>query len=182
MINLSINTYDVCSASANLLPVLFPLVRMLEGVLCLIIGWPRLLIVYGVLCFYFSLHLFSNPFKNDVFIWYCCYSSKTRTFLEKLISVYVVTKLDIFCLIVLTRAPHWSLFWAIWTKFTFSYSFSYESRSHFQTCFSVVRFNYIVTCLTEDRSYYATRLSLLGNRSRIVPWIRSPARYCCVAW
>jgi hypothetical protein len=32
----------------------------------------------------------------------------------------------------------------------------------------------IVTYSTEGRSYYATLLSLLGNRGRMVPWIRSP--------
>jgi hypothetical protein len=31
-----------------------------------------------------------------------------------------------------------------------------------------------VTCSTEGRRYYATLLSLLGNRGRMVPWIRSP--------
>jgi hypothetical protein len=42
---------------------------------------------------------------------------------------------------------------------------------------SPVRFKlgiYIVTCSTEGRGYYATFLSLLGNRDRMVPWIRSP--------
>jgi hypothetical protein len=33
---------------------------------------------------------------------------------------------------------------------------------------------YIVTCLIEGRRYYATLLSLLGNRGRIVLWICSP--------
>jgi hypothetical protein len=31
----------------------------------------------------------------------------------------------------------------------------------------------IVTCSTEGRRCYATRLSLLRNRGRTVPWIRS---------
>jgi hypothetical protein len=34
--------------------------------------------------------------------------------------------------------------------------------------------NNTVTCSTEGRRYYETLLSLLGNRGRIVPWIRSP--------
>jgi hypothetical protein len=32
----------------------------------------------------------------------------------------------------------------------------------------------IVTCSTEGRRYYATLLSLLGKRHRMVPWIRLP--------
>jgi hypothetical protein len=31
-----------------------------------------------------------------------------------------------------------------------------------------------VTCSTEGHRYYATLFSLLGNRGRRVPWIRSP--------
>jgi hypothetical protein len=33
---------------------------------------------------------------------------------------------------------------------------------------------HIVTCWTEGRRYYATLLSLLGNRGLMVPWIHSP--------
>jgi hypothetical protein len=39
---------------------------------------------------------------------------------------------------------------------------------------NVLRYNNIVTCLAEGRRCYATQFSLLRNRGRVVPWIRSP--------
>jgi hypothetical protein len=43
-----------------------------------------------------------------------------------------------------------------------------------QLPFISIHIVHIVTCSTEGRRYYATLLSLLGNRGRIVPWICSP--------
>jgi hypothetical protein len=48
----------------------------------------------------------------------------------------------------------------------------YRLMCHIESCLH--KYIYIVTCLTEGHRYHATLLSLLGNRGRVVPWIRSP--------
>jgi hypothetical protein len=57
-----------------------------------------------------------------------------------------------------------------------------QTRQEGTNCYTPLGHSGQIALMKEQCDVFDWRWSLLSNCSRIFPWIRSPLRYCCVAW
>jgi hypothetical protein len=57
-----------------------------------------------------------------------------------------------------------------------------QTRQEGMDCYTPLGHSGRIALRREQCDVFDWSSSLPGNRSRIVPWIRSPLQYCCVAW